>query len=341
MSTSSTDYIVNGNEVFRSKDTEYVRLWEKCSVPQGDPEPMWLKPKIPYALWQQARGFCLWTQAEFKSEGMVLFFFDEVKGWAVWAPPQITAGMTVETNADCKEYKEQRALLPELMLGSLHHHCTSKAFSSGVDKADEMHKDGIHFTLGKLDESMLDIHARFVFKKTEHVVNYLNWVEPPEWINAIPYHTMKYNNFADVLKVAECNRFPEEWKANISKKVYTSTTWNKNTSGYAGGYGHNNYGTTNFPIDSSHAQQVELPNMTDLVADTYEDPAWDAENIAEDLEISVYELALLMNPAEMLDPEDVVKKACIPDLLKTYEISDDELMASVTAAIGYDMRELA
>jgi hypothetical protein len=223
----SEEYRIHSNKLYKAKDSEYVTKWVPCDVKQGGIEPEWRKPKIPYYVWQEMKAFCLWTQKEFQSEGMVLLFFDDEKGWVPWAPPQETWGMSVDTLPDDPAYTEQRKHLPELMLGSLHHHCTTSAFASGTDDADELNKDGIHFTLGHMDKGVLDIDTRFLQGKSKTQVSARNWIEFPEWVEHIPYEDIRNALKDRMLAAADAEAFPEFWKDNITKgfKPAHTTYW--------------------------------------------------------------------------------------------------------------------
>ena len=43
--------------------------------------------------------------------------------------------MTVKSNPEHSEFEAQRAQCPDIMFGTVHHHCSSSAFQSGTDEA--------------------------------------------------------------------------------------------------------------------------------------------------------------------------------------------------------------
>jgi hypothetical protein len=72
-------------------------------------------------------------------------------------------GMSVTEAPSEEDLKEVNALgLTDI--GTVHSHCTAKAFASGIDNKDEANwPGGLHLTVGNLDEKQYDLHARFTW----------------------------------------------------------------------------------------------------------------------------------------------------------------------------------
>lgn len=322
------NYRIHDNVVYHRKSTPHADFWVDCGVRKGNVEPAWKKAKIPYALWEQARGFCLWTQKKFKAEGIVLFFYGEEQGWNVWAPPQKTWGMTLDVDEKNPLYEKQRADMPELMLGSLHHHCTSFAFQSGTDETDETNKDGIHFTLGKLDEPNLDIHARFVYQQQCFEVSPTNWIEMPDWVTSIPIPSFRYKAAQTALSVATENSFPDFWKKNITKGT---KSYSANTYGYNPKTGVYSSAWDDEPEYTFEEQRSELQIKVDTV-----------EELQDELNISLWELGYIMNDDDIyLNEEELAAKAQLPALLKKYEISESDLAEVIQEETGYEVTDFS
>lgn len=132
---------------------------------------LWTGPKIPPEVWHQVLAFFKWTYDTTKSESQVrLFVSPTLKTWRAYAFPQeAKTGMTANELAN-DEAKKQRADLslnpPDWFLfGTVHHHCSTSAFQSGTDKANEESQDGLHITIGRMnDDKKYDLHARFYRK---------------------------------------------------------------------------------------------------------------------------------------------------------------------------------
>lgn len=155
-------YIVDKDTVYEAVRNEFFTAWRPLNVPKMAPDICWNKAKIPYVLWRYMLAWCQISYEKFKSETLMQLFYDtESDKWVVWIPPQKTQGMTVQARDTDELYIQERAGYPDLMAGTLHHHCTTSAFQSGTDSSDEKTKEGIHFTIGKLGSAKLDVHARF------------------------------------------------------------------------------------------------------------------------------------------------------------------------------------
>ena len=125
--------------------------------------PVWNGKKIPLHMWKEILAFMKKSYDELTSETLVYLFYDETapQPWLYWVPPQETAGMTVKSSPEHPDYIAQRALYPDIMFGTVHHHCSTSAFQSGTDEADEVNREGMHFTVGKLNNTeTVDVHFR-------------------------------------------------------------------------------------------------------------------------------------------------------------------------------------
>lgn len=127
----------------------------------------WVGPTIPKEEWQRVLAFFQWTYDTYKSESQVRLYVNvQEQTWAAWAYPQeAKSGMSARevVNDESKKQREQFDAT-WLYFGTVHHHCSMSAFQSGVDLENEKGQDGIHITVGKMDEKVYDIHARFYRK---------------------------------------------------------------------------------------------------------------------------------------------------------------------------------
>jgi hypothetical protein len=159
----SKQYVVNDNKVYQVNDSDLFTTFNAVDVPEHSVDPIWKGAKIPLTMWQDIVGFCKHSYDALKSETLIYLFYDETSKtpWSWWVPPQITAGMTVKSNPDDPEYAIQRAQYPDTMFGTVHHHCSTSAFQSGTDEADETQREGLHFTVGNLNQDCdFDVHFR-------------------------------------------------------------------------------------------------------------------------------------------------------------------------------------
>lgn len=224
-------HIIHDNNIYELAESELFISYKKVAVPVQKPTPQWLGPKIPWDLWCELVAWCQVTQEKFKSEAMALLFFDlDKKTWSNWYPPQITNGMTVQTDEDSEEYLLQREHFPDTQFGSLHHHCTTKAFSSGVDQKDESNREGFHFTIGNLESKEHSVHFRICLNGVCHEMNPALAIEPSPTIAQLPekYRMLVHSKMILEPQDASVWDFEEPLKNIVKKKSrhYTQTYGN-------------------------------------------------------------------------------------------------------------------
>lgn len=200
------------------------------------------------SIWPTVLAFLKWTQDTYRSESQLRLFVNKNTGeWAPWAFPQkahtgMSARELTDTDAGYERTKEQRVKFSDTegwyYWGTVHHHCTSSAFQSGVDRHNEQNQDGIHITVGHLDKNQYDIHFRLYvggFQLTS--VNELDFWDTGGEMDTIPekFRSLLPPNTELLLARQQMGvpapagtTFPEEWKANIvdlsPKSVATVTS---------------------------------------------------------------------------------------------------------------------
>lgn len=218
----------NKDKLFRLEENEFCTVPVELELPESSPMIRWKKNKIPYDLWGSIVRFMLDSYKHLDAEAMITLFYNPESGeWAAHAFPQTTFGMSVETDQSTKEYKEQRSLFPSpfIELGSVHHHCKVSAFASGTDKEDEIDRDGLHITLGHMDQRELDIHARATIQGRTQMADLVSWIDVPEWVRNIPENMEELREQAvecvlldsDLFKEFE---YPKIWRKNLKKKTH-------------------------------------------------------------------------------------------------------------------------
>ena len=198
-------------------------------------------PKIPPEVWNEILSFFKWCYTTYKSECQVRLYVSPTQHtWRAWAFPQeANTGMTAR-ELDNEDARTQRAELnmnpPEwIYFGTVHHHCAATAFQSSTDTENEKNQDGLHITVGKMDEKQHDIHVRFYRKGLKFTPD-LSWfydVEPSlqqirTWIASSPVAIdpkinptlfLGHKDKDDLAKALMCVpsevEFPQAWKENI------------------------------------------------------------------------------------------------------------------------------
>ncbi len=141
--------------------------------------------KIPYSLIRKVGSFFTEVYKLHKSEAVGYLHYAPKRGW-LFDPPEQTA-----TTAHCK-YGEPRAIEGYRVAGTIHSHGSMSAFHSGTDTADEANFDGVHITIGKVDEVRHDLALSVVcggvrYKCTEEqlISGFGDVAAPKEWIDMV------------------------------------------------------------------------------------------------------------------------------------------------------------
>lgn len=288
-----------------------------------DFEFQWKGSKIPYGLWQQILNFMIWGYETHNSEVHCTLFYNTCTDqWSAIALPQELGGMTVKTIFD-EEYQKQRKEYkrPWVELGTIHHHCSSKAFASAVDKEDEKSRDGLHITLGNLNKLPLDIDIRVVFHQILYEVTTIEeWVEYPDWITNIPEEMQE-------ILVPECflvpdgeTEFPQKWKDNCRKPTSRWKQENKTLLGQGPTY-YQKKTTSTIPTLPSSTSMSNIPGSKTLDEGLQSQLERKAEKMGYDLEhmIDLVESELLGLALEKNAKRDVHTFVAYCSILGIYE----------------------
>jgi hypothetical protein len=234
----------------------------------------WKGPKIPPEVWNEVLSFFQWCYDTYKSECQVRLFVSPThQTWKAYAFPQeAKTGMTAR-ELDNEEKNRQRAELnlnpPDwYYFGTVHHHCSTGAFQSGTDETNEQDQDGLHITIGNMDnKEKYDIHGRFYRKglviKNENLD--MSWFWDVEAIRAqCPEAFRQYlpadwaNKQARRLMTIPpaVISFPDRWKQNVIE-IPTAVTIS---------YGGTSHGTYKLPgAGSTNTPSIYSPDT---------DPIW-------------------------------------------------------------------
>lgn len=190
----------------------------------------WNGPKIDPDIWRMVLAFFKWTYDEHKSESQVrLFVNGRTQQWGAWAFPQeARTGMSARELPDHPNNAEGLLMFAEpegwLYFGTVHHHCGMGAFQSGTDLANESCQDGLHITVGKMDEKKHDMHCRLYISGHRFEPD-LGWFwDVEETLRGVPQglrrfmsdtmaHRLAYDQMCE--PAPEGTEFPQQWKDNV------------------------------------------------------------------------------------------------------------------------------
>lgn len=184
--------------------------------------------KIGLDVWAQVLGFMRKTHVVHKGEEaqLNLMFNMDTQEWGIWVFPQFMMGMHTEADTEDPEFDKQRDLWgPEWIVGgTVHHHCSSKAFASGTDNQDEIDKDGIHITLGKMGDKVLDVDVRLTYAGTKYEADLSEFIDIGSLREMYENSGVTEETTVALLEMyllAIDAEFPEEWLENLKKKDTT------------------------------------------------------------------------------------------------------------------------
>lgn len=216
------ELLLHEGRVFSQMDTDLfvAEVPERRTVKQLEkPAFKWKGAKLTFSQWQQMLAFFKWSYATFKAEAMCRLYYHETRReWVILVCNQrMTAGLSVKDELDVAASGELLAA-GYMPFGSGHHHCSTGAFQSGTDRADEEKSPGFHFTVGHLDKDLFDLHFRCTFREHHYPVELESFVDFSPIVEQIPPFIRALPGMQDeILKKIRASlsvpEFPEEWKA--------------------------------------------------------------------------------------------------------------------------------
>jgi len=183
-------------------------------------------PKFTPEMWHQILSFFRWTNKEMQSESQVRLYVNLKLGrWAAWAFPQeARTGMSARELPVQEIVEQAKARFsfwssdPSddwLYFGTVHHHCSASAFQSSTDEQNEWNQDGLHITVGKMDQDIHDLHARLYLDGNCFDPDLsLFWPLDPILATQVPpsmHDELARFQMGEKVTVD----FPDQWRANL------------------------------------------------------------------------------------------------------------------------------
>lgn len=291
----------------------------------------WTGPKISPEVWNQVLAYFRWTYDLTKSESQVRLYANATLGtWAAWAYPQrANTGMTAH-EIDSPEASAQRAQFSDadgwVYYGTVHHHCSGSAFQSSVDESNERNQDGLHITVGKMDQTQYDLNARVYqssflltgidldsFWDIGQVVSELPFmvraVLPKDFEKQVAHHQMGVPPPADT-------EFPQQWKDNLIFIAPVSVSVvNPHQSMVTGGHFNSRIGFRDYFARSAHDVSWDAKRAMSAISEWMEEP--------RTLSLSVEDLLEMLQGITFLSPEQMI----LFDIMCRNDVSPEFLQA--------------
>jgi len=166
-------YIIAGDGIYNKSSTDYFTSVTLAPTIDGLPEfkdnikLSLTMPSIPFRLFYDTWMFFKEVGNQYKSEAIVLLTYTEEAGFNIAIPTQKVGAATLdyETNG-CSN-----------IVGTIHSHHTMSAFHSGTDTHDEMHFDGIHITLGRINDQLPDVSCSIMRNGTRFKMDFTDLID--------------------------------------------------------------------------------------------------------------------------------------------------------------------
>lgn len=198
------------------------------TVHVDDVSPTWTgKGWITLDQWREMLAFFYWGYEKTRSEQVIQIYYEPNSGEFLFYPyPQYCNGMTVREDETQKvQAREKYVPNDYVFFGTVHHHCNSSAFQSGVDERDEA--IGFHATIGDISKNFHDLHCRWIVRSNsgEKITFENNKNDQLKGSNMfslfnpfkqIVCKTPVYTLLRNELCVRSTNlSFPEHWKESV------------------------------------------------------------------------------------------------------------------------------
>ena len=215
-------YLVGANGVFLKKENPIFKIIQECSITKEEklfvdglleiePKAVIKVTNFDKEFEDSLLGFFRWSSKENDSEVMVYLYYSHTKKtkWLAIPPTQVVSSASVDYGEQPETPKDY------IVAGTAHSHVDLAAHHSTTDHKDQSDLDGIHITIGKVNDKVPDVNAR-LYVRGEHY--------------DIANEDIMYQYAEEELS------FPEEWKTKVMKKVVKTKTVVKSYPRAAAGF---------------------------------------------------------------------------------------------------------
>ena len=159
-------YVPTSDGWFIHKDTTFGKVLVKVPnhpqhLPKVEPKMTLNGVKFPSWLVAQAHSFFRYIYDLHKTEAAVVVTYNQsTKDWKLFIPEQYTTHGAVHQKHDPNHLRPGYSAV-----GTIHSHCNFGAFHSGTDTHDADEFDGLHITLGHVDQDVPEYALMLAFNK--------------------------------------------------------------------------------------------------------------------------------------------------------------------------------
>ncbi len=206
---NGTYYVVARNGTFIRKDMPLIEALVPTTISSLEiavPYAGSKMPKIPTALLIRSLLFFRVVYKRHRAEAIVLLHYSErQKKYMLWCPNQKVAGLRIASYDPHERFKDFQ------LVGTIHSHASVSAGHSSTDHNDEKNFDGLHITLGDVEQ----LHA-FSLSASLMVNGHRFVKEPSELIRGVSMlGGQKYDFILPKGKDCRHIQFPRNWLKKV------------------------------------------------------------------------------------------------------------------------------
>lgn len=176
-------------------------------------------PLIPSDDIRKITKFFKWAYKEHNGESVVLIYYNpELQDFDIYPTNQEVS------QASASYVKEGLSHTGYLLTGTIHSHANFGASHSGVDNNDELNFDGVHITIGNVNDTYQSISCSIVVNGNRFMY------DPEKYIDGIIKVNYNQNSKTNqtqkfvksdryLVKGLTFSEFPEEWKDKVQKRI--------------------------------------------------------------------------------------------------------------------------
>lgn len=173
-------------------------------------------PKIPQEHFSKVVKFFQWAYEKYNGESVVLIYYNrDLNDFEIYPTDQEVS------SASASYIREGRSHSGYLLVGTIHSHANFGAGHSGVDNDDELSFDGVHITVGNVNDTYNSISCSVVVNGQRFMYppeNYLDGiVEVNMTDNESNLNTIKNERY--LIKGLASAEFDDSWSDKVQKRI--------------------------------------------------------------------------------------------------------------------------
>ncbi len=276
-----TYFIIAKDRFYIHKDTGIVSAVvevDKISFLEDiEPSVELRLPKLPPDVICRSKMFFAGVFKKHHSESaLVLHYSPDQQQYYLHCPIQVVSygGVNYDLDDRFEGYK---------LVGTIHSHCDFNAFHSGTDIGDEEHQDGLHITLGHVNNENFSASGSLVVNGTRFLVALENAALGVRAIShggatASRWMSMEtQNRYRVSLTEEEMKHVKKTWGTEI-------VGWINDQVSKQGGFGGSTYGSTGSSYIVGQGWQSEQAQVGEVDEEEVEGE-WDVESVLRDHEL--------------------------------------------------------